>query len=349
MVNKPFWHISDFVLATFTFGCVKMSDFVTNNSHLREVLIFFFHSKKTVAEAHRELQNVYGNAALSETRCRDWFRCFKDGDFNVDDRPREGRPKTFEDAELEALLDEDPCQTQDELASELGVTRQVISKRLHALGIIQKQGTWVPYDLRSRDVERRYFACEQLLQRQKMKGFLHRIVTGDEKWIYYSNTKRRKSWELPGLASTSSARPNIHAEKVMLCIWWDQVVVIYYVLLKPKETITEERYQTQLMRLIQSLREKPPQYEQRHEKVILQCATFSPCAGWRRLQVEGIPKQKGRVRSLRCEGHSRNDTPGSIKTTGWFVLLWRGRPTALRSVRRGTYTPSHRSSRGEGI
>ena len=29
-----------------------MSDFVPNNRHLREVLIFFFHSKNTGAEAH---------------------------------------------------------------------------------------------------------------------------------------------------------------------------------------------------------------------------------------------------------------------------------------------------------
>jgi len=104
MINKQFWHISDFVLASYTFGCVKMSDFVPNNRHLREVLIFFFHSKKTAAEAHWELQKVYGDAALSETTCRDWFRRFKDGDFDVDDRPREGRPKTFEDAELNETI-----------------------------------------------------------------------------------------------------------------------------------------------------------------------------------------------------------------------------------------------------
>ena len=132
--------------------------------------MFFFHSKKTASEAHRELQKVYGDAALSETTCRDWFRRFKDGDFDVDDRPREGRPKTSEDTELEALLDENPCQTQEKFALALGVTRQAISKRLHALGIIQKQGTWVPYDLKPRDVKRRFFACEQLLQLQKRKG-----------------------------------------------------------------------------------------------------------------------------------------------------------------------------------
>ena len=48
-----------------------MSDFGPNNGHLREVLIFFFHSKKTAAEAHRELQKVYGDASLSETMCHD--------------------------------------------------------------------------------------------------------------------------------------------------------------------------------------------------------------------------------------------------------------------------------------
>ena len=87
-------------------------------------MTFFFYSKKTADYAHRELQTVYGDAALSETTCRDWFRRFKDGDFYVVDRPREGSLKTFEDAELEALLDEDPCQMQEELSSALGVTRQ---------------------------------------------------------------------------------------------------------------------------------------------------------------------------------------------------------------------------------
>ena len=75
-----------------------MSDFVPHNRNLREVLIFFFHPKRTAAEAHRELQKVYGDAALSETTCHDWFRRFKYGDFDVDENPREGRPKTFKDA-----------------------------------------------------------------------------------------------------------------------------------------------------------------------------------------------------------------------------------------------------------
>ena len=91
---------------------------------------------------------------------------------------------------------------------------------------------------------------------QNQMDFLHRIVTGDENWIHYDNPKRTKSWAKPGHASTSTAKSNIHGKKLMLCIWWDHLRVIYYELLKPNENITAERYQQQLMQLSQALKFK---------------------------------------------------------------------------------------------
>ncbi|GFV45577.1 mariner Mos1 transposase [Trichonephila clavipes] len=135
------------------------------------------------------------------------------------------------------------------------------------MGRIQKQRNWVPYEL-PRYVERRLFACEQLLARQRQKGFLHCIVTGDEKWVRYDNPKRRKSRGYPGHASTSTAKPNIHGSKVMLRIWW--LGVVYYELLKPTEKIPSDRYRTQLVRLSRALKNKLPQYNEIHDKVILQ-------------------------------------------------------------------------------
>ncbi|GFT82926.1 uncharacterized protein TNCV_4434721 [Trichonephila clavipes] len=42
--------------------------------------------KKSAAEAHRMLSNTYGDAAISERTCREWFQRFKNGDFDVEDQ-----------------------------------------------------------------------------------------------------------------------------------------------------------------------------------------------------------------------------------------------------------------------
>ena len=98
--------------------------------------------------------------------------------------------------------------------------------------------------------------------RKTRKDFLHRIVTGDEKWIHYDNPKRRKSWSKPDHASISSSKPNNHGSKHLLCIWWDQQGVIYCELLTTN-------YRLKLRRLSRSLKEKRPLYAPRHDNVIL--------------------------------------------------------------------------------
>ena len=92
------------------------------------------------------LGKVYGDNAPSDKTCREWFRRFKSGDFDVEDKERSGRPRAFEDEELQALVDEDPYQTQKQLAEALNCAQSVISDRLKALGKVYKEGKWVPYE-----------------------------------------------------------------------------------------------------------------------------------------------------------------------------------------------------------
>ena len=245
-----------------------MSTFEPSKQHLREALLFCFHLKKNVTESHQMISEAYPKIVFERKTCQRWFARFKSGDFDVQDKERPGQVKKFEDAELEALLDEDSCQTQQELAQSLGVDQATISRRLKALGMIQKFGHWVPYELKPRDVERRFCMSEMLLERFKKKSFLHRIVTGDEKWIYYDNPKRKKSYGYPGHASTSTAKPDIHGAKVMLSIWWDQKGVLYYELLKSGETITGDLYRRQLIKLNAAIKAKRPEYATRHESII---------------------------------------------------------------------------------
>lgn len=66
---------------------------------------------------HRKLQEVYGGIALSKTTCVGCFRRFNGVDFGIDNRSHEGMQETSKDDDLEALLDEDPCQIQEELSA----------------------------------------------------------------------------------------------------------------------------------------------------------------------------------------------------------------------------------------
>jgi len=84
------------------------------------------------------LSNTYGETTISERTCREWYQHFKNGDFDIEDRHGSGREKVSKDTELEALFHEDSCQTQEKLAGSLEVTQKAISKRLKAMGMIQK-------------------------------------------------------------------------------------------------------------------------------------------------------------------------------------------------------------------
>ena len=150
------------------------------------------------------LKYLWWGENINEKTCREWFQRFKNGDFDV-----EGR----------IAVEEKRFSKMQNWRHYLSKTRVKIKKnwhdhcewlnkpkRLKAMGMIQKQGNWGPYEFKQRDVERRLFACEQLLEKQRRKGFLHRIVTGDEKWVHYDNSKRRKSWEFP--AMLPRRRPN---------------------------------------------------------------------------------------------------------------------------------------------
>lgn len=247
--------------------------------HFRHSLLLLFDLKKSAAEAHQTLVQAYGDRAPSYPNCRFWFQRFKSGNFDVNDKERPGQPKKFEDNDLQALLDENSAQTLKELADELDVTEMAVSKRLHAMGKIQKEGKWIPHELSPTAMSNRLSIAVSLLSKQKKKSFLWRIVTGDEKWIHYDNPKRKKSWVNPGQASTSQPKRNIHGLKLLLCIWWDHQGVVYHELLKPNETVTAEVYKRQLIALNDELLRKRPSIASNRRKVILLHVNARPHIG----------------------------------------------------------------------
>lgn len=237
--------------------------------HIRHCMLFLFHQQKTAAEATRIICETYGQETITDSGCRKWFQRFKSGDFDLNDKERSGRPREMDSDDLEAMLKEDSCQSSVELAKRLNVDHSTVIRRLHELGKIQKEGKWIPHKLSDENIASRITICLSLLNRHKQKSFLHRIVTGDEKWIYFDNPSRKRSWVNPGEPSTSMPKRNIHDHKVLLCIWWDMQGVLYYELLQPGQTVTAQRYSQQLRRLKEELIKKRPLVASKQNKVIL--------------------------------------------------------------------------------
>lgn len=196
-----------------------MTSFIPKKAHLREALLFCFHLKRSAAESHRMLSEAYGNHALSETCCREWFKQFKMGDFDLQDKQRPGQPKRFSDEDLEKVLIKDRSQTIETMSEVINVNKSTISRRLKAIGYKQKVGKWLPHELKEADIAKRLDICQTLLSRQRKKSFLHRIITCDEKWISYENPKLRKSWVKHGQSVKSTPKRDLHGYKLMLSIF----------------------------------------------------------------------------------------------------------------------------------
>ncbi|GFW55650.1 mariner Mos1 transposase [Trichonephila clavipes] len=104
-------------------------------------------------------------------------------------------------------------RAQEHLAEQLNVDQSTVSRRIKAMGKIIKVGRWVPHELMDLQQENRKIVSEMLLSRCKRKSYLHRIVTGDEEWIYFKNPKRNRSFVDPGQPSKLTARPNRFSRK----------------------------------------------------------------------------------------------------------------------------------------
>jgi len=59
---------------------------VLKKEYLWRILLHSFIPKKSADEAHRILVETYGDHTPSETTCRDWFKCLKNNDFDVEDK-----------------------------------------------------------------------------------------------------------------------------------------------------------------------------------------------------------------------------------------------------------------------
>jgi hypothetical protein len=112
-------------------------------------------------------------------------------------------------------LNEDPTQSQQILAEKLNVSLVAIFQRLKAMWKILEVWKMGATRIERQANGHQKTICEMLLQRFERKSFLHRIVTGDEKWIFFWEPEAKKSWLSPGEAALFTSKPNRFGRKTI--------------------------------------------------------------------------------------------------------------------------------------
>ena len=131
--------------------------------------------------------NVYGEKSLIERQCQNWFARFRSGDFNLKDAPRSGRPTEIDGDKIKAMIENNWRSTTREIAEKLKILHTYVERHLKQLGYVNKLDILVPHKLNEIQLTKRISICDSLLKRNETDPFLKRIITGDEKWVFYDN------------------------------------------------------------------------------------------------------------------------------------------------------------------
>ena len=279
-LNQKFWdgkkkltfHVK-FFLFLIWLRLILFADFPKMPSDTIEVRVLLRHYWKkglSVRDAAKAINDVEGEGTTSKSAAGRWFKRFNEGDMDLEDKPRSGRPSVLDKSDLQAALDLEPSSSTRELAEELGVSQMTVVRKLHEFDFVHKKPRQDPHELSEAQAAKRVEICRQLLTNSCDDRFWKRIVTSDEKWVYLVNHDRSKRWVPRDQSAPSVPRQNRFGEKVMLCVWWNVEGVLHFELVPNGRAINAELYCQQLDRVYDKLKEKYPALVKRKRALLQQ-------------------------------------------------------------------------------
>ena len=93
----------------------------SKKQHFQHLLFFAFRHLlfQKAAETAQDICMVYGEGVIGKSTAKKWFAKFKNGNFDIDNKPHSRRPSEFDEDHLKALLKEKSRQTNRELAKKI--------------------------------------------------------------------------------------------------------------------------------------------------------------------------------------------------------------------------------------
>lgn len=246
----------------------SMEEKVTN-TEMRTIFLYEWKLKHNSAEAARNIKFAFGKASANKRTIQRWFKKFENGDKTRVNEPR-GRPGlVINNDKLRCQVELNTSQSVRELAKTFNVSGQTISRHLKEIGKKKKMDQWVPHFLNKSQKFQRLDICRKLLERNETDPFLHCIITCDEKWVIHHNRRRSAQWLDADEAPLHCPKPDLHPKKTMITVWWSMAGVIHYSFLKQGETITSDKYCSEIEIMYKKLCIKQPSLVNRKRIILL--------------------------------------------------------------------------------
>ncbi len=110
-----FWNNSNLLI------CAMSKDKI----HYRNILLHEFRRRGNASDPQRNICSVHGEV-ISERMFRKWFIRFRSNDFDLNDRPKSGRPSVVDNDVLISMVDTNPQLTSRELANILSFDHKIV-------------------------------------------------------------------------------------------------------------------------------------------------------------------------------------------------------------------------------
>lgn len=107
--------------------------------HYRHIMLYYFRKGKSATQTCKKIHKVYGSDAVTSSTCRKWFQKFKDGNYEVKDAYRAGRPVITDVNKLRELVEDDRGLSAREIGKELNIAGATVSRHVKMLGLTRRK------------------------------------------------------------------------------------------------------------------------------------------------------------------------------------------------------------------
>jgi len=213
-----------------------------SKNQIRSLLLYEFNLGRGATEATQNVCAALGEGAVSLSTTQRWFAKFRQGNQDIEDQPRSGRPREIDREALLSHVEANPTKSTRILAADFDCSHMQIDNILREAGKTWRCSKWLPHDLTLAQRQRRVTIATQLLQQQQQRPFLERVLTSDEKWIPLDNIRPEKQWLSPGQNPVAVPKVDQRQNKVLLCVWWHRGGIVHYELLPNATIVTAAFY-----------------------------------------------------------------------------------------------------------